>query len=121
MTKLTRSATLSRRTFSLSVFAAAAAGSSRLKAQTPTSVLYGATDLGRLSGAYGGAKAIAINQHGQVAGNVDNSVLQANEGFLWTPGGTDGRPENPAMRSLGNLSGQPDWIFKGSLAAAPEF
>jgi probable HAF family extracellular repeat protein len=74
--------------------------------------------LGQLSGAYAGAKAIAINQLGQVAGNLDNSVLQANEGFLWTPGGTDGPPENPEMRPLGNLSGQPDWIFNGSLASA---
>src|SRR4051794_36400345 len=102
MAKSTRLATLSRRTFSFSVLSAAAGY--RLHAQTQTSVLYDAIDLGQLSG-YGGAKAVAINQRGQVAGNLDNNVRQANEGFLWTPGGTDGPPENPSMRPLGNLSG----------------
>jgi probable HAF family extracellular repeat protein len=121
MAKSTRPATLSRRAFSFSVLAAAAAAGGRLQAQTSPSALYDATDLGQLSGGYEGAKAIAINQRGQVAGNLDNSVRQANEGFLWTPGGTDGPPENPAMCPLGNLSGRPDWIFKGSLASALNF
>jgi probable HAF family extracellular repeat protein len=107
--------TLSRRAFSLSALAAAA--SFNVRAQAQTGALYAATDLGRVSG-YGGVKAIAINERGQVAGNLDNAVLQANEAFFWTADGTDDSPENPQMHPLGNLSGRPDWLFNGSMASA---
>jgi probable HAF family extracellular repeat protein len=111
-----RPAHLSRRTFTLCA-AGAAASLTRVAQAQPTqgNVLYDPKDLGYLPG-YGGIKAIAINQRGQVVGNVDNSVLMANEAFVWTAGGTAGPPENPEMRPLGNLSGRPDWLFNGSMA-----
>jgi hypothetical protein len=106
---------LSRRAFTLSTAGAVAGWRSAARAQqSQLPVLYNPIELGYLSG-YGGIKAIALNQRGQVVGNVDNSVLQANEAFVWTEGGKGGPPENPEMRPLGNLSGRPDWIFNGSL------
>ena len=115
--------TLSRRTFTFSIAAAAA---SRLAAETSPqpaaeasfqNVIYNARDLGGVAG-YGGIKAIAINARGQVCGNMANFATQANEAFVWTPDGTNGAPSNPRLRPLGNLSGRPDWIYNGSMAAA---
>jgi probable HAF family extracellular repeat protein len=107
---------LSRRAFTFCTASAIFGWRSAVQAQqTQAPVLYAPVDLGCLAG-YGGIKAIALNQRGQVVGNVDNSVLQANEAFVWTEGGTGGPPENPEMRALGNLSGRPDWLFNGSLA-----
>jgi probable HAF family extracellular repeat protein len=107
---------LSRRAFTLSMAAAIAGWRSAGRAQlNQVTVLYDPVDLGYLSG-YGGIKAVALNPRGQVVGNVDNSVLQANDAFVWTEGGKGGPPENPEMRLLGNLSGRPEWIFNGSLA-----
>ena len=83
-------------------------------------LVYDATDLGSLAG-YGGIKAIAINAGGQVTGNLENLRTDANEASVWTPDGKNGAPDNPQMLPLGNLSGQPDWIYNGSMAAALNF
>lgn len=107
--------TFSRRAFTMSTLAAAAFPVLS-SAQVSSPALYDPEDLGSLNG-YGEFKAIAINQFGQTIGNADNNSRLANEGFVWTPNGSGGPPENPCMRTLGNLSGRPAWLFNGSLAA----
>jgi probable HAF family extracellular repeat protein len=40
-----------------------------------------------------------------VVGNASEPGFPGNGGFLWTRGATNGIPENPQMRDLGNLAG----------------
>src|SRR5678816_2298644 len=47
----------------------------------------------------------AINSSGQVVGNAAEPGWPGRSGFLWTRGATNGIPENPQMRDLGNLAG----------------
>jgi probable HAF family extracellular repeat protein len=67
-------------------------------------LIYGGswTNLGTLGG--NESLGAGINDSAQVVGysvRVDGSI----HAFLWTPGGTEGVPGNPAMRDLGTLGG----------------
>jgi probable HAF family extracellular repeat protein len=60
-------------------------------------------DLGSLGGTT--SYAFSINTAGQVVGYSylpGDTIFHA---FLWTPGGTDGIPDNPQMKDLGGLGG----------------
>jgi probable HAF family extracellular repeat protein len=66
---------------------------------------YQVEDLGPLPPYASASYGTALNQAGQVVGYAWESGYPRQEGFVWTPDSTQGPPENPRMRALGNLRG----------------
>jgi probable HAF family extracellular repeat protein len=70
---------------------------------------YQVEDLGPLPPYASASYGTALNQAGQVVGYAWESGYPRQEGFVWTPDSTQGPPENPRMRALGNLRGDDYW------------
>src|SRR5204863_9151111 len=54
--------------------------------------------------------AIAVNSRGQVVGSGWELGFPRFGAYIWTRGASDGIPENPQMKDLGNLAGG-DYFF----------
>jgi probable HAF family extracellular repeat protein len=81
-----------------------------------TGGLYGVADMGPLPPYHGASYATAVNRLGQLVGYTWEGAWPGREAVLWTPGGTDGPPENPQLRGLGNFSGEPADLWRGAQA-----
>jgi probable HAF family extracellular repeat protein len=70
---------------------------------------YDAVDLGPLPPYASHTYVVAINNLGQVVGYAYEPGFPHSDAVLWTERGTDGPPENPQLRGLGNFAGDDYW------------
>ena len=71
---------------------------------------YSITDVGPMPPYHAQTFVNGINASGQVAGYGSKTPFPGAGAFLWTPGATDGIPENPQMKDLGNFNGGDYWF-----------
>jgi probable HAF family extracellular repeat protein len=77
---------------------------------TAQSTYYSITDVGPMPPYHPQTFVNGINAVGQVAGYGSKTPFPGTGAFLWTPGATDGIPENPQMKDLGNFYGGDYWF-----------
>ena len=88
--------------------------------------LYRGLDLGSLPPYANTTYPTGLNEIGQIVGYAYQPGFRHREGFLWTPGGTDGPSENPQLRANHPTFGPDGWIYlaaglSGGLITSPEY
>jgi probable HAF family extracellular repeat protein len=77
--------------------------------QASVPALYGAVDLGPLPPYRSTTFPTGMNDRGQVVGYSETPGFPGLEAVVWTEGGTNGPPENPQLRGIGNFNGDDYW------------